>query len=669
MFREKDAAMEYAATSESAPLPAVKAERLQFEILLADLSARFINLPADRIDQELIKAERQICEFLGADRSSLWQTSPQYPESLVLTHLHGSSGGQHVPDPLKADEYFPWCTTQLLHGETIVVEKLSDLPPEAARDLESWKHFGTHSCLSIPLATGSGPVVGALTFASTTGRKTWRQEIVTRCELIAQIFANALGRKRSDNALRDSEERYRTIAKNLPGVVYQFYAREDGRWGMHYVDERAIDICGMVPQPLDTFFERFTACVAPECHDQWIESIRDAVRTLHIWEHEFRFLRPDGKEMYLRGLSQPRKSHDEVVFSGLLFDITRQRRAEEELRHTLDEVKRLQEQLQGENLYLRKEVEILQGQIPIVGSSKVLRRVIAQAQQVATTDSTVLVLGETGTGKELFAAYLHRISRRSGKPFVTTNIAAIPSTLLESELFGREKGAYTSAMTRQIGRFEMADGGTLLLDEIGEMPLEMQAKLLRILQTGEFERLGSSRTMKVDVRVIAATNRKLPSLIRAGTFREDLYYRLNVFPIELPPLRDRPDDIPLLVWSFVQEFSKRMDKSIERLRKKDLDALQNYNWPGNIRELRNVVERSMILTQGPELRLIIPASDGAEVFKGPRLLRELEKKHVLEVLQSTSGKVYGPRGAAQALGLKPSTLYSLMERLGIQRSQ
>jgi transcriptional regulator with GAF, ATPase, and Fis domain len=281
----------------------------------------------------------------------------------------------------------------------------------------------------------------------------------------------------------------------------------------------------------------------------------------------------------------------------------------------------------------------------------------------------VLILGETGTGKELLARYMHRVGRRSTEPFITTNVAAIPATLLESELFGRERGAYTGALSRQVGRFETADGGTLFLDEMGEMPPETQVKLLRVIERGEFERLGSSRTLRVDVRVIAATNRPLPDLVRAGGFRPDLFYRMNVFPLTLPPLRERAVDIPALVWAFVREFSYKMGKPIERIRQADLDALARHGWPGNVRELRNVVERSMILTSGAELRLAPPDSDGpgGPCPTGSRRLRDVERAHIRQVLDSTRGRIRGRGGAAEILDVKPTTLYSLMQRLGIER--
>ena len=307
--------------------------------------------------------------------------------------------------------------------------------------------------------------------------------------------------------------------------------------------------------------------------------------------------------------------------------------------------------------------------IPLVGNSRHLMSVLSDAEKVAGTDATVLILGETGTGKELLARHIHRSSRRAAEPFITTNIAAIPATLLESELFGRERGAYTGSMNRQLGRFEVADGGTLFMDEIGELPLETQAKLLRVLEGGGFERLGSSRSLRANVRVLAATNRKLPELLGAGAFRPDLFYRLNVFSLTMPPLRDRLDDVPALVWSFVREFSYKMGKPIERIRDADMLSLQRHHWPGNVRELRNVVERGMILASGTELRLTVPPGDwSGESTPHSLLLRDVERAHVAKILKSTGGRIRGKGGAAEILGIKPTTLYSLMQRLGVERS-
>ncbi|NJM13235.1 MAG: sigma-54-dependent Fis family transcriptional regulator, partial [Synechococcaceae cyanobacterium SM1_2_3] len=275
--------------------------------------------------------------------------------------------------------------------------------------------------------------------------------------------------------------------------------------------------------------------------------------------------------------------------------------------------------------------------------------------------------GGTGTGKELFATAIHDLSSRRNRPMVRVNCAAIPAALIESELFGREKGAYTGALARQIGRFELADGSTLLLDEISELPPESQAKLLRVLQEKEIERLGSPKPIKVDVRVIAATNRDLAKAVAEGRFREDLYYRLNVFPITVPTLRERREDISLLIWTFVEEFSKAMGKTVETIAKSSLQALHQYQWPGNVRELRNVIERAMILTSGPTLKIDLPGVIAAPSSLRLVTLAEAEREHLQRVLQFTQGRIRGAGGAADILGLKPTTLESRMAKLGLRR--
>jgi transcriptional regulator with GAF, ATPase, and Fis domain len=303
----------------------------------------------------------------------------------------------------------------------------------------------------------------------------------------------------------------------------------------------------------------------------------------------------------------------------------------------------------------------------VLGESAAIRRVIDQVKLVAATDSTVLLLGETGTGKEVIAGHVHALSARRERAMVRVNCAAIPATLMESELFGHEKGAYTGALARQVGRFELAHHSTLFLDEIGDLPTDTQVKLLRVLEERKFERLGNPNSIRVDTRIIAATHRNLARGIAAGTFREDLFYRLNVFPIEVPPLRERVDDIPLLVWRFVDDFSKRMGKLVEVIPCENMAALQQYGWPGNIRELRNVVERAMIVATGPQLTITLPAPSGAR--QRSTTLTDVTKEHIRSVLESVGWRVRGPGGAAERLGLKPTTLETRMVRLGLSRPQ
>ncbi|MBE0428215.1 MAG: sigma 54-interacting transcriptional regulator [Nitrospirae bacterium] len=352
----------------------------------------------------------------------------------------------------------------------------------------------------------------------------------------------------------------------------------------------------------------------------------------------------------------------------VITNLTEQKKAEESLLEALKEVKQLKDQLHEENLYLREEVNLIHSHTDIVGNSEAIRTVLKQIEQVAPTDSTVLIQGDTGTGKELLAHAIHNMSARKGRLMIKVNCAALPPTLIENELFGCEKGAFTGALSKQAGRFEIADASTIFLDEIDTLPLELQAKLLRVLESGEFDRLGSSRTVKVNIRIISATNRDLAGLVSGGGFREDLYYRLNVFQITVPPLRERREDILPLVWFFVQEFSKRMGKRIESIPQKGVEALQAYPWPGNVRELKNVIERAMIITTGPVLHADVPkiAEPKTDQF---RTLEEAEKQHITETLDTTGWRVSGKDGAADILGINPKTLESRMQRLGIQRSK
>ncbi len=352
-------------------------------------------------------------------------------------------------------------------------------------------------------------------------------------------------------------------------------------------------------------------------------------------------------------------------------EIDERKKAEETLQGAFAEIKQLKERLQAENVYLQQEVAGEYNFGEIIGQSSAMSNVFFRIEQVAPQNATVLLLGETGTGKGVVARAIHARSARKDRPMITVNCTSLPANLIESELFGREKGAFTGANVRQMGRFELADGGTIFLDEIGEMPLELQSKLLRFIQDGEFERLGNPRTIKVNVRIIAATNRNLEEEIRNGRFREDLFYRLNVFPITIPPLRQRPDDIPLLVSHFIAKFNKKMGKKIESLSKETMKALQEYSWPGNVRELESVIERATITSQGTTLQVL----DRFDTFRkvggletqDVKALADLEQDHILQVLKETGWRIEGKNGAALLLGLNPSTLRARMRKYGIRR--
>jgi PAS domain S-box-containing protein len=479
-----------------------------------------------------------------------------------------------------------------------------------------------------------------------------------------------------------AEARYRALVEQIPAVT--FMAPLDGSTSALYVSPQIEELLGFSAREwLDEPFLWFRQ-LHPDDHARWTQ---DFARTCFSGEHfraEFRFLARDGRVVWVHGEAKlvTDDSGAPLFLHGVAFDITERKRAEEATLAAYEEIRRLKDRLHADNVYLQEEIKRKCHFGEIVGHSPAIQKVLDQVEQVAGTSATVLLLGETGTGKELLARAIHSISPRNARPMLTLNCAALPATLVESELFGREKGAYTGAFARQIGRFEHADGSTLFLDEIGELPLEVQAKLLRVLQHGQFERLGSTRTLSADVRIIAASNRDLERMVAQGRFREDLFYRLNVFPIRLPPLRERPEDIAPLVWAFVSEFGRTMGKTIDPIPQATLEALQRHPWPGNIRELRNVIERAAILAQGPALQVELPSRSNATAI-APALsgrveaeeaqaddltLDEIQKRHILAVLQKTGWRVSGKKGAAAILGLKPTTLESRMAKLGIKRN-
>jgi transcriptional regulator with GAF, ATPase, and Fis domain len=364
------------------------------------------------------------------------------------------------------------------------------------------------------------------------------------------------------------------------------------------------------------------------------------------------------------------------LLAGVFASALLRRRKELELRSALAENLALRQRVEAENAVWREEVLHCSGLDDLVGQSPALRQVLLQVDQVAPTGSTVLILGETGTGKDLIATAIHRRSRRAERPLIRVNCAALPPTLIESELFGHEKGAFTGAIARKIGRFEVADGGTLVLDEVGELPLDLQAKLLRVLQSGEFERVGSTVSRRSDARVIAATNRDLERMAQEGTFRADLFYRLGVFPITLPPLRERREDIPLLTAYFVEKLRYKLDRQVTRIPDKAVAELLAYDWPGNVRELENIVERSLILSSGTTLMMVeLPCAKASAAAAAPhpsteadhRTLEQVERDHIVAVCERCRWRISGRGNAAEQLGLNPNTLRSRMQKLGIAR--
>lgn len=519
-------------------------QRMQFENLISDISARLMETPFQDVDREIERSLEEVRTFFVVERCALLGIRPD-PRVVWVTHSSHAEGHESVPGDINLAELFPWSYGKLIiEGTHTTLTSIEELPVEAELERRSWIAMDIKSALAIPLFI-EGKVSSIILLNTLLEERAWPEEYVPRLRVLGETILNALERRNIDHNLRESKK---------------------------------------------------------------------------------------------------------------------------QLRARLQEIEQLKQALDRENTYLREEVSLLFEHNGLIGESNVMRSVLHQVEQVAPTDSTVLISGETGTGKELLAREIHCHSSRKERALVTVNCASLSPTLIESELFGREKGAYTGAMTRMLGRFEVADGSTIFLDEITELPFELQSKLLRVIEEGTLERLGSTRTIHVNVRLIAATNRDLLEEVERGAFRQDLFYRLNVFPITLPPLRERREDIPLLIWTFISRLEKKMGKRIEKVPQRSMEALQSYSWPGNVRELRNIIEHSMIMTVGGTLTVVPPVErEASDDEDGSFALESVERSHILAALQKCGWRISGPGGAAQALGLKRTTLQSKMKKLAIER--
>ena len=522
---------------------------------------------------------------------------------------------------------------------------------------------------------GAGLYVGS--FASLTGRRAAGEHFpvdvsISEVELNGQRFYTII--------LRDITERLRaeaTLRERKQALTEAQRVAKVGSWEWDPTDdvvtwsEEMFRIMGRDPALRAPSYQEHPTLYTPASWQRLKSAVERALQDGTSYELELETIKGDGSLVWTNARGEVLRDANRKIIKlrGTLQDIAERKQAEAALQKAVEEVSKLKNKLEEENIYLREEIKLAHEFDQIVGRSDATKYVLFKIEQVAPTDTTVLITGETGTGKELVAHAIHDASSRRDRPLVKVNCAALSPALIESELFGHEKGAFTGATARKIGRFELANGATIFLDEIGELPLELQAKLLRVIQENEFERLGSSKTIKVDARIIAATNRNLKVAVEQGVFREDLWYRLNVFPITVPPLRDRKEDIPGLVEHFVRRFSLKVGRRISSIPPASMRILQDYAWPGNVRELANVLERAVINTNGTVLRVVdhFEKARVAELSKSDKTLEEMEKEYIIRILENTGWRIEGHKGAARILGLNPSTLRTRMAKLGIQK--
>jgi len=686
-----------------------------FENLVSQLSANFINLPFDQVDEKIDKSLELMVHSLGIERSLLHLFSDD-GENLFLSNYYVKPGIKEPTSKITSEDQ-PYLTRTILNGKIIAIERIDELPQTAKLEIKYLKQQGVKSALAVPL-TVNNESIGVLTFTTVNYELSWPDYLIKRCRLVGEIFGNILDRKKQEQMINQA---FKTIEGQLKfeellsSISSEFIALDPEK-----IDQKINEGLKKISDYLDmdriallqfseggkklTLTHRYAvdlkqlpAQFVVSDHLPWFSGSLSRGQTLKISSSddfpktasaEKQYIKEQGIKSFatipMKVANMPigaisfsnmkieRTWPDQIirqlrVISDIFANAVERKNKEQKILTAYSEIEQLKNQLEKENIYLKEKIELEHGHDEIFGKSPAINYVLRQAEQVAKTDSSVLIQGETGTGKELLARSIHNLSSRKKRTMVVVNCGAIPASLIENEIFGREKGAYTGAISKKAGSFEIADGSNLFLDEIGELPLELQTKLLMVIEEGEIQRLGSNQIIKINVRVIAASNRDLKKAVSNGSFRMDLYYRLNVFPIIMPPLRERREDIPILIWEFVRKFEKSMGKRITTIKKTQMEKLQQYDWPGNVRELRNVVELAMIVTENKVLNLKSPETMMPGKHQGVDL-ETVERNHIIEILQKTGWRVKGKSGAAKILGLHPATLFSKMKKLEINRA-
>lgn len=592
---------------------------------------------------------------------------------LFVNKAYGNDFGVDPEEVVGKDDYF------VFDSETAVILQENDRKVIAAGKAVNIKESTilkgrpvTYLTNKVPLMDEMGNVIGicGVGFDITEQERIEKALKDAQANLERQVKERTAQLSNTVDKLREAELRYRTVADFT--YDWEYWINEKG--SLEYVSPSCERISGYMPGQFMDRPELHQEIIADEDKGIWCEHEYDSRQKPMAREIQFRIHHRDGSIRWIEHVCQPVTDQQGNVlgFRANNRDITRRKESEIELRNAYNQINALKKELEAEQIYLREEIKLAHNYEDIIGDSDVMKYILYSLEQIAPTDTTVLITGESGTGKELIARAIHYHSKRKARPLIKVDCASLPGNLIESELFGHEKGAFTSAVEKRIGRFELANRATIFLDEVGELPLPLQQKLLRVLQDGEYERLGSAKVRRTDIRVIAATNRNLEDDVLKGRFRKDLWYRLNVLPLSLPPLRDRVEDIPLLVNWIVKKAQRRHGKQITIIPGDFMEELKAYSWPGNVRELENVIERAVIFTQGGRLRLA--ASLQAKVLEMEassieqlKSLSEMEKKYILLALERTHWNVTGRGGAAELLDINPSTLRGRMRKHGIRR--
>jgi len=693
----------------------------KFKELFFELSTEFINLPPDKIDLRINRRLKLIGEYWDFDFIILIELSDDGKE-FITPYSYTAPWCKKPPFNINT-KHMPWLLEKIRQGETVTLSRLpDDLPEDAKADRNYWVKGGIKSAIILPYKVGKS-IIGGFFFASLGKERVWTIELVRELHHLGESLAITLELKKTAAQMDDTMRFDHLLSEisasyiNMPPNRVENVIRKDlGRLGRLMGADRCIfyladkdtysfkfhypfvwwpdednNLMRMYKKNPDKYYNRIFENMQ-FVFDKWSKGEFIRFKCLDELPEEAGRMKKLYRDLGIKScLSVPisvggctegalliSTVRDEKLwpediiprirlFGEVFANALARKRSDEALQKAHSQVKQLKKQIEEDNIYLREEIKLAHNFDEIVGKSDALKYILFKVEQVAPTDTIVLISGETGTGKELVARAIHNASGRSNRPLIKVNCATLTPNLIESELFGHEKGAFTGAGARRVGRFELANGATLFLDEIGELPLELQPKLLRVLQDGEFERVGGSRTLKTDARVIAATNRNLTKEMEKGRFRNDLWYRLNTFPISVPPLRKRLEDIPLLVTRFIQKYSKKIGKKCDGIPMKMIRQLQGYSWPGNIRELENIIERAIITSMDGNLQVEVPTDSKSPPDNDNKSLRVFERDHIFKALYDTMWKIEGPNGAAQRLDLKPSTLRNRMKKLNLSR--